>query len=165
MEWLPFATFGFSVVTAIGGGFVALAVYSHRANVKLAVGELRDTVNARTQEIAHAMAEHEAEDLKRFSEVRMEISTVRRDVEVTFGDSLTAIRAQFQDHMHRLELADGQQRVDVLGLLSDTRKGMYERLDAHKDELGDKIDGLSSSVHQLEVNFAAAGMQRRASAK
>lgn len=160
-DWIPAATFAFTVITTLGGGLLALAIRSHRQTVRIEVGKLRETINNRTQEIVHNMAEHEAEDITRFAAVRAEMTTVTRDVEVTFGDSLGALRQQMVDHMHRLELVDAQQRVDVRELLATSSKSINDRLDIHHVELGGKIDTLTISVHQLEVNFAASGVARR----
>lgn len=117
------------------------------ASINKKIEGVHETVNRRTEELSQTMAAHELEDERRFGEVRSDIDATGDTVRREFGETAAAIR----EHMHKLELTNGEIRLEVEQKLSETRHQLYGRIDTQAMSLTERLEGLDERVRQIQI--------------
>lgn len=119
---------------------------AHRKAINSRIDDLQSTLNRRVEELTHTMAQHELDDERRFGEIRESIDTSGDTVRREFGETAAALR----EHMHQMEIKDGERRLEVERELQNTRHTLYGRIDTAVVELRQNIEGLDSRVRVVE---------------
>lgn len=129
---------GIGAVGTISGILLPLArmLSAHRQSINAMFSGLEETLNKRVAELTHTMAQHETDDERRFGQVRA-------DIDIS-GDVIMG-------EVHKLELRQGEQRLEVEKAMGETRHTLYGRLDQQAVIFGERADGIDQRVRQLEV--------------
>ncbi len=140
---------GISAIGTIAGVMIPITkmLAGHRKAFNERIDGLQATLNRRVEELTHTMAAHELDDERRFGEVRAGIDTAGDIIRREFGETAHAIR----EHMHQMEIKDGDRRLEVERELQNTRHTLYGRIDTAVVDLRQSIEGLDARLRPVET--------------